>query len=343
MPGVQSQGTIRGSNDRAAIGSSSAPSKPAAPSMSTMLGSEGIETLDFWRSVGAEFLAMLLFVLLGVGSTISWHPAQNFTVNDASTPPKNVDVNIQENVAAQVLISLCFGLSIATMVQCFGHISGGHINPAVTMAMMVTRKIGLVKGLLYVLAQLVGGVAGAGLLFFVTPVEKRGGFGVSTVGTGMALGSAVVVELLLTFQLVFTIFATCDSKRTDLGGSASLAIGLSVTIGHLVGIPYTGASMNPARSFGPAMVKLNFDNHWVYWVGPILGAVIAALLYRYVFFPERDFKPRPRQVIPKDQAGNYREVKDDMVLKPGSLQPVKKKKRTERKDPPPTREVLSTV
>nr|XP_057924295.1 aquaporin-4-like [Doryrhamphus excisus]XP_057924296.1 aquaporin-4-like [Doryrhamphus excisus] len=324
MPGVQSQGTIRGSSDRAAIGSSSAASKPAT-SLAVMLGFEGIKTLDFWRAVGAEFLAMLLFVLLGVGSTIGWHD-----VADASGV-----VTAKEKVSHQVLIALCFGLSIATTVQCFGHISGGHINPAVTVAMMVTKKIGLVKGLLYVLAQLFGSVAGAGLLFSVTPESKRGGFGVSSVGE-ISPGTALVVELVLTFQLVFTIFATCDSKRTDLGGSASLAIGLSVTIGHLMGIPYTGASMNPARSFGPAMVKLQFKNHWVYWLGPMLGAVIAAVLYHYIFCPEHDFKPRLRQVLPND-------VRDDMALKPGSLQPVKKKKRTERKDPPPTRDVLSTV
>ncbi|XP_061776274.1 aquaporin-4-like [Nerophis ophidion] len=323
MSALQSQGTVRSSNDRAAIGSSSAYSKPAAASSNKMLGFEGIGTMNFWRAVIWEFVATLLFVLFGVGSTMNWFPA------GMSNPPP----------ADLVLISLCFGLAIATMVQCFGHISGGHINPTVTLAMLVTRKISLVKGLLYMVAQFVGGIAGAALIFFVTPAANRGALGVCTVHKGLTTGHGVLVELILTFQLVFTIFATCDSKRTDLGGSASLAIGISITIGHLMGIPYTGANMNPARSFGPALVMLKFEDHWVYWVGPILGALLAAILYQYLFCPERDFKPSPSQVIPKDQAGNYREVdKDEHGIKPGSVQtgsvqPVKKKKRTERKDP----------
>ncbi|XP_051943813.1 aquaporin-4 [Hippocampus zosterae] len=321
MPGVQSQGTIAGSrsNDRAAISSA----QPAA-AMSKMTGVEHLKTKDFWRAVGAEFLAMLLFVFLGVGSTINWSALTNSTT---STP------------VPKVLISLCFGLSIATLVQCFGHISGGHINPAVTAAMLVTKKVTIVKALFYLVAQLVGAMAGAGIVRLVTPSNLTNNMGISAVNAEVGVGKGLLVELLLTFQLVFTIFATCDSKRTDLGGSASLAIGLSVTIGHLFGIPYTGASMNPARSFGPAVVMANFTDHWVYWVGPMLGGVLAALLYDFLFCPACG-KPSPGQVIPKDQTINYKEVDKDG---PGSMQPVKRKKRTDRKDPPPTREVLSTV
>ncbi|XP_019734626.1 aquaporin-4 [Hippocampus comes] len=321
MPGVQSQGTIAGSrsNDRAAISSA----QPAA-AMSIMTGVEHLKTKDFWRAVGAEFLAMLLFVFLGVGSTINWSALTN---SSKSTPdPK-------------VLISLCFGLSIATLVQCFGHISGGHINPAVTAAMLVTKKVTIVKALFYLVAQLVGAMAGSGIVRLVTPSTLTDNMGISAVNAEVGVGKGLLVELLLTFQLVFTIFATCDSKRTDLGGSASLAIGLSVTIGHLFGIPYTGASMNPARSFGPAVVMANFKDHWVYWLGPMLGGVLAALLYEFLFCPACG-KPSPGQVIPKDQTVNYKEVDKDG---PGSMQPVKRKKRTDRKDPPPTREVLSTV
>ncbi|KAJ3594703.1 hypothetical protein NHX12_004010, partial [Muraenolepis orangiensis] len=212
-----------------------------------MVAFKGIWTKCFWRAVSGEFLATLVFVLFGLGSTLNWSAGET-----ASPPPADL-----------VLISLCFGLSIATMAQCFGHISGGHINPAVTAAMLVTRKISLAKALFYVLAQCLGAVVGAGLLYLVTPAAVTGaGLGVTTVNPKISVGHALVVELVITFQLVFTIFATCDSKRTDLGGSASLAIGLSVTIGHLFAIPFTGASMNPARSLGPALVTLNFGDHW---------------------------------------------------------------------------------
>lgn len=129
-----------------------------------MAAFKGIWTKSFWRAVSGEFVATLIFVLLGVGSTINWAAGQE------KPPPADL-----------VLISLCFGLSIATMVQCFGHISGGHINPAVTAAMVVTRKLSLAKAVFYVVAQCLGAVTGAGILYLVTPAAVRGSFGVTVV------------------------------------------------------------------------------------------------------------------------------------------------------------------
>ncbi|KAG7252131.1 hypothetical protein CRUP_006288, partial [Coryphaenoides rupestris] len=142
------------------------------------------------------------------------------------------------------------------MVQCFGHISGGHINPAVTAAMLPGQGPVLLSG----------GGGRAGILFLVTPADIRGDLGVNTVNPKLSVGHGLVVELIITFQLVFTIFATGDTKRNDLGGSASL--------------------MNPARSLGPALVTLNFRDLWVYWVGPVLGAVLAAGTYEYLYCPD---------------------------------------------------------
>ncbi|XP_030607654.1 aquaporin-4 isoform X2 [Archocentrus centrarchus] len=268
-----------------------------------MAAFKGIWTKDFWRAVSGEYLATLIFVLLGLGSTINW------AAGEAEPPPADL-----------VLISLCFGLTIATMVQCFGHISGGHINPAVTAAMVVTRKLSLAKAVFYVAAQCLGAVTGAGILYLVTPTAVRGFLGVTTVNSTISVGHGLLVEFLITFELVFTVFATCDPKRTDLGGSASLAIGIAVVIGHLFAIPYTGASMNPARSFGPAMVTLNFENHWVYWVGPILGGILAASLYEYLYCPDPEIKKRMNQVFKKDPSGKYKEVETgDIAVKPGSI------------------------
>ncbi|XP_018532059.1 aquaporin-4 isoform X2 [Lates calcarifer] len=292
---------------------------------SIMVAFKGIWTKDFWRAVSGEYLATLIFVLLGLGSTINW------AAGEENPPPADL-----------VLISLCFGLSIATMVQCFGHISGGHINPAVTAAMVVTRKLSLAKALFYVVAQCLGAITGAGILYLVTPAALRGSLGVTTVNSKISLGHGFLVELLITFELVFTVFATCDPKRTDLGGSAGLAIGFAVAIGHLFAIPYTGASMNPARSFGPAMVTLNFEHHWVYWVGPVLGAVLAAGLYEYLYCPDPEIKKRLKQVLLKDPSGKYREVEtEDIAIKTGSVDLEK----SEKKDPfqDSTGEVLSSV
>ncbi|XP_028282818.1 aquaporin-4-like isoform X1 [Parambassis ranga] len=295
---------------------------------SIMVAFKGIWTKDFWRAVSGEYLATLIFVLLSLGSTIRW-PA-----GEEKPPPADL-----------VLISLCFGLSIATMVQCFGHISGGHINPAVTAAMVVTRKLSLAKAVFYVVAQCLGAITGAGILYLVTPAAVRGSLGVTTVNSDISLGHGLLVELLITFELVFTVFATCDPKRTDLGGSASLAIGFAVAIGHLFAIPYTGASMNPARSFGPALVTLHFENHWVYWVGPILGGIMAAGLYEYLYCPDPDIKKRLKQVFKKDTSGKYREVEsEDIAIKPGSIHNIDPE-RAEKKDPfqDSSGDVLSSV
>lgn len=129
-----------------------------------MAAFKGIWTKKFWRAVSGEYLSTVIFVLLSLGSTINW------AVEEEKPPPVNV-----------VLIALCFGLSIATMVQCFGHISGGHINPAVTVAMVVTRKLSLAKALFYVVAQCLGAITGAGILYSVTPAPVRGSLGVTMV------------------------------------------------------------------------------------------------------------------------------------------------------------------
>uniref|UniRef100_A0A3B1IFB1 Aquaporin-4 n=1 Tax=Astyanax mexicanus TaxID=7994 RepID=A0A3B1IFB1_ASTMX len=309
------------------------PCLPSCSCESIMAAFKGIWTKAFWRAVSGEFLATLIFVLLSLGSTINW-------ASGTENPPP----------ADLVLISLCFGLSIATMVQCFGHISGGHINPAVTAAMVVTRKMSLAKALFYILAQCLGAIVGAGLLFLVTPSAVRGGMGVTTVNPRISVGHALVVELLITFELIFTVFSTCDHKRSDLKGSASLAIGIAVLIGHLFAIPYTGASMNPARSFGPAVVTWSWESHWVYWVGPILGGVLAAALYEYLYCPDPDLKTRCKAMF-KDDSGKYKEVEcpnnhhtgepDEIVIKPGSSDAEKGEKKESLQDS--SGDVLSSV
>ncbi|XP_069076166.1 aquaporin-4-like isoform X2 [Pleurodeles waltl] len=297
---------------------------------SIMVACKGIWTQSFWKAVSGEFIGMLIFVLLSLGSTINWSKAES---------PVPADL---------VLIALCFGLSIATMVQCFGHISGGHINPAVTIAMLCTRKISLAKSIFYVIAQCLGAIVGAGLLYLVTPPNVAGNLGITTVDGHLSAGHGLLIELIITFQLVFTIFATCDSKRKDVTGSVALAIGFSVTIGHLFAINYTGASMNPARSFGPAVIKGKWDNHWIYWIGPIIGAVIAGGLYEYVYCPDNEIKQRFKEVFSKttqQSKRKYEEVEesrgqvetDGLIMKPGIVQVIEK---TKVKDP---NEVLSSV
>ncbi|MEQ2172916.1 hypothetical protein GOODEAATRI_026267 [Goodea atripinnis] len=267
-----------------------------------MVAFKGIWTKSFWRAVSGEYLASIIFVLLSLGSTINW------AAGEEKPPPADL-----------VLISLCFGLSIATMVQCFAHISGGHINPAVTAAMVVTRKLSLAKGMFYVVAQCLGAITGAGILYAVTPADVRGSLGVTMVNSNISLGHALLVELFITFELVFTIFASCDPKRTDLSGSASLAIGFAVAIGHLFA---------------------------VYWLGPILGGTFAAALYEYLYCPDPEVKKRLKQVFKKDSTGKYKVVEsDETVIKPGSIHNIDLAEKVEKIDPfqESSGEVLSSV
>jgi MIP family channel proteins len=216
----------------------------------------------FWRAILAEFIGTLVLTFIGCMSCIGWEESYTPTI---------------------VQISLAFGLSVATIVWAIGHVSGGHINPAVTAGMLVTRKISLAKGLLFIVAQSLGAVSGAALLKVITPVHARGALGATTVNDHLSPGQAMGVEALVTFVLVLTVFGSCDNKRSDLNGSAPLTIGLSVTMCHLAAIKYTGSSMNPARTLGPAVVMGIWHEHWVYWCGPILGGVVAALIYENLF------------------------------------------------------------
>ncbi|XP_054859871.1 aquaporin-5 [Eublepharis macularius] len=221
-------------------------------------------TMAFARAVFCEFLATLIFVFFGLGSALKWPSA----------------------LPSVLQISLAFGLAIGTLVQTFGHISGGHINPAVTIAFFVGNQISFLRTLFYVVAQVVGAIAGAGILYGVTPANARGNLAVNGLSNNTTQAQAVIVEIILTFQLVMCIFASTDSRRRDNVGSPALSIGLSVTLGHLVGIYFDGCSMNPARSFGPAAVMGLFGaSQWIFWVGPIGGGIMASLLYNYILMP----------------------------------------------------------
>jgi aquaporin Z len=177
-------------------------------------------------------------------------------------------------------IALAYGLVIAVMVTAVGHISGGHFNPAVTFGLMLTRRISVLLGAAYWVAQLAGGVLAALLLRWIFPAANRDATNLGAPARHtIALGPALVVEALLTFFLVWVIFATTTDPRSTYSAMAGLAIGLVVVVDNLMGYPLTGAALNPARAFGPQLISNSWTDAWIWYVGPLAGGAIAALLY----------------------------------------------------------------
>jgi MIP family channel proteins len=171
-------------------------------------------------------------------------------------------------------IATSFGLALMTCIAMVGNISGGHLNPAVTIALCFRGAISIQDALVYIIAQVCGATAGAGLADAVTPGPL---LGVNAVSSSISPVIAFFAEALLTFVLVMTVFKTAVNSDMS-SGFAPFYIGFSVFVIHLCGIPLTGTSVNPARTFGPAWVMGNFNNHWVFWAGPICGGLVAAIL-----------------------------------------------------------------
>lgn len=190
-----------------------------------------------------------------------------------------------------VAIALAHGLALSLAVYAAGHISGGHINPAVTIAMLLRGKIKPPAAVGYIISQLIGATLAAVILSSFFPAQS-----IAKVKLGATLGSlsnpenamaVLVIEIILTFLLLTTIFAVAVDKRGPKN-VYGFAIGLTIAMDILCAGPLTGASMNPARSFGPAFIGGHWDIHWVYWVGPIVGGAIAAFLYDLVFIGDSE-------------------------------------------------------
>ncbi|KAJ0964943.1 hypothetical protein J5N97_026081 [Dioscorea zingiberensis] len=222
----------------------------------------------------AEFISTLLFVFAGVGSAIAY----NKVTADAALDP-----------AGLVAVAICHGFALFVAVAIGANISGGHVNPAVTFGLALGGQITVLTGIFYWIAQLLGAVVGSFLIKIVT--------GMTTPTHGLAAGvgavEGVVMEIIITFALVYTVYATAaDPKKGSLGTIAPIAIGFIVGANILAAGPFSGGSMNPARSFGPAVASGDFTDNWIYWVGPLVGGGLAGLVYTYAFMCS-DHEPLP--------------------------------------------------
>jgi aquaporin Z len=186
---------------------------------------------------------------------------------------------------APVDLALANGLVIAVMVSASAFVSGGFINPAVTLGFLVTRRIAPLLAVWYLIVQFGGAALAALLLKWILPgsVQSGGNLGVPSLGTGISSGVGVVVEAVLTFFLVWVVFATAVDPRGAFKQISGLAIGFTIAFGVLMSYAITGGAMNPARAFGPQLVGDHWKHFWVWYVGPFAGAVIAAAVYEMLY------------------------------------------------------------
>jgi len=246
---------------------------------------------SLWRCSLAEFFGTMIFVFLGTASVTS-------AVNSA---PVDVNTDAWDQSSFVMSVAFAFGFAISISVYSIGEISGGNINPAVTWALVITGKSSIVRGICYIISQLLGAVLASLVLQSMLPsnIEARDGIGCQGLHSNISAGTGLQFEIVLTFIFIFVVFATAISpfvgKMAPVSGAeygpgklTPLVLGLTILVLHLVGIPFTGASMNPARSFGPAVVAGCWTNHWIYWVGPIIGSTSAAIIANIFFLKSPD-------------------------------------------------------
>jgi MIP family channel proteins len=216
-----------------------------------------------FQKFAAEFLGTFALVFFGAGAICA-------------------DRYLQSSGGIGLLgIALAHGLAIAIMVSALGHISGGHFNPAVSIGFWVTKRIGTMEAFLYWAAQILGGMAAAFLLKAVIPEEtwRAVALGTPELVRDFSRLSAMLLEAVASFFLVLVFFATLVDDRGTFRSIAGFGIGLTITLGILVIGPFTGAAMNPARAFGPALASNHWTNWGVYWIGPLAGGFLAGLFY----------------------------------------------------------------
>ncbi|KAH9288459.1 hypothetical protein KI387_032576 [Taxus chinensis] len=227
---------------------------------------------SFYRAIIAEFVATLLFLYITISTVIG---NQKNIANCQGVGPLG--------------IAWAFGGLMFVLVYSTTGISGGHINPAITFALLVARKVSLPRAIMYIVAQCIGAISGVALVEWLQKASfVSGGGGVNTVQQGYSNTSALVAEIVGTFVLIYTVFSAMDHKRKARGSHvpvlAPLPIGFAVFVIHLATISITGTGINPARSFGSAVVygrKQPWKDQWIFWVGPLIGATAAATYHQY--------------------------------------------------------------
>jgi aquaporin Z len=237
-----------------------------------------VENAYRWNAHIAEAVGTFLFFFMGIGA--------GYVLFGES------------GAAVLVAIALAHGIALAVMVSAFGAISGGHFNPAVTFGLWIAGQIESVRAVGYVVAQLIGAVAAAALVGVIFPasIPSSAGLPALNADLGIDVVKGIIIEAVLTMLLLAAVFGTAvDRRAARIGG---LAIGLSIVAGIIMGGALTGAAINPARWFGPALIAGDFTDGLVWIIGPLAGAAIIGFLYRGLFLPELEAVGGPESHAP---------------------------------------------
>jgi aquaporin TIP len=228
--------------------------------------------MEITRKLVAEFIGAFTLIFIGCGAIVSAHG-----IHDTSL----------------IGVAIANGLAIGVMVCAMGYISGAHFNPAITFGALLTGKIAARLAVFYWIAQLAGAVAAAGLVKLLLPRQDTNpvNLGAPALGGGVNAASGACLEAIFTFFLVWVVFGTAIDSKSTFKGVAGIAIGLTISIGVLFGGPLTGAAINPARAFGPELIQNDWTNAWVWYVGPLVGGGIAALVYHFLYLGRSSAEP----------------------------------------------------
>uniref|UniRef100_A0A6U9R0N9 Aquaporin n=1 Tax=Picocystis salinarum TaxID=88271 RepID=A0A6U9R0N9_9CHLO len=234
----------------------------------------------FWRAVLAEFFATGMLVYFIILTTV--FRADNLVQINAES------VLFPTTSATQTMLGIVYGFSVFVVVFWTAGISGGHVNPAVTAAVTITKKITVVRGVCYVIAQLGGAVCGSLIVKSLrTDVFNDVNGGANELSDGYGWQEGLVAELMATALWTATVLACLDSERVKavlhLDALGAFAVGMAALVGYIATVPVDGASLNPARSFGPAVASTTWSDHWVFWAGPMAGSLAAAVIYEVLF------------------------------------------------------------
>lgn len=287
------------------------------------------------RKFISELVGTMLLVFFGCGTAVAMSTYFH-TISGGAQPAIPYSL---------VAVSLAFGLVLVALIAMIGKVSGCHVNPAVSIASVIAGRMSLFDCVYYVVAQLVGGIMGAGLLAMIFGNTSNLGANFYEASTSISLGAvvtaqtALIVEIILTFTFVLTVLSATKKENCNSG----LVIGLTLTLVHLMGMVFTGTSVNPARSLGPALLSGTeaMSQVWVFLAGPIIGGIIAAIFYRIVIDPKETEVAYANEVVEEMiEEPVKEEVVEEVVVEKAPKKETKKatEKKTTKKTTKPKKE-----